>query len=555
MKERMTPDPLLLGPLVRYVDQTNASVWVKTRDRSHVTVHLAGQKWTAPTFMVHGHHFALVELDGLEPGSINDYTVDIDGVQVWPQADSRFPPSRIATMEPGHKLRMAFGSCRKSAPHDEKNTRKYGIDAMRAYALHMMSSDEKWPDLILFLGDQVYADETSDEMRAFIDARRDMNEPPGKELKDFEEYSYLYHLAWTDPTNRWLLSTLPSAMIFDDHDIRDDWNTSADWRAQMHAKPWWHERIKAGLSSYWVYQHLGNMSPEDRADDELWTQVRARQEAGDDSDLGPVLDEFASRVDREPHTYRWSYSRDVGGCRLIVVDSRAARVLTPDAREMLDDEEIAWLDKRMQGDVDHIFIGTSLPYLLSPGLHNLEAWNEAVSQGAWGGLASRVSERVRQSMDMEHWAAFQNTFRQVADMACEVIDGRRGEAPATVTFLSGDVHNSYVAQVEREGARGRILQAVCSPIRNPLPAIVQKGQASFATEGGARFGRALARSVRLPDPPYTWKIVKGPWFDNNLATLETQGRRLSMWWEQGVPSESAADECQLNLVSEYHIDD
>ena len=224
----MTPDPLLLGPLVRYVDQTSASVWVKTRDRSHVTVHIAGQKWTAPTFTVHGHHFALVELDALEPGSISDYTVDIDGVQVWPQAHSRFPPSRIATMEPGHKLRMAFGSCRKSAPHDVKNTRKYGIDAMRAYALHMMSSDEKWPDLILFLGDQVYADETSDEMRAFIDARRDMKEPPGKELKDFEEYSYLYHLAWTDPTNRWLLSTLPSAMIFDDHDIRDDWNTSAD---------------------------------------------------------------------------------------------------------------------------------------------------------------------------------------------------------------------------------------------------------------------------------------------------------------------------------------
>jgi hypothetical protein len=283
--------------------------------------------------------------------------------------------------------------------------------------------------------------------------------------------------------------------------------------------------------------------------------VKARQEAGDDGDLGPLLDEFASRVNREPHTYRWSYSRDVGGCRLIVVDSRAARVLTPEAREMLDDEEAAWLDKRMRGDVDHIFIGTSLPYLMSPGLHDLEAWNEAVSQGAWGRLASRMSERVRQSMDMEHWAAFQNSFRQVADMACEVIDGKRGQPPATVTFLSGDVHNSYVAQVQRGGARGRILQAVCSPIRNPLPKIVQKGQASFATEGGARLGRRLARSARLPDPPFTWKIVKGPWFDNNLATLETQGRRLSMWWEQGVPSDDTAEECQLNLVSEFHVDD
>ena len=83
-----------------------------------------------------------------------------------------------------------------------------------------------WPDLVLFLGDQVYADETTEEMQEFIASRRDIDEPPGEELKDYEEYAHLYGLAWSDPANRWLLSTLPSAMIFDDHDIRDDWNTS-----------------------------------------------------------------------------------------------------------------------------------------------------------------------------------------------------------------------------------------------------------------------------------------------------------------------------------------
>ena len=71
--------------------------------------------------------------------------------------------------------RIAFGSCRKSAPHDEENTKAYGVDAMRAYALHLMADDEEWPDLFVFLGDQVYADETSDEMREFIAARRDID--------------------------------------------------------------------------------------------------------------------------------------------------------------------------------------------------------------------------------------------------------------------------------------------------------------------------------------------------------------------------------------------
>src|SRR3712207_7788350 len=58
---------------------------------------------------------------------------------------------------------------------------------------------------------------------------------------------------------RSLLSTVPSAMIFDDHDVHDDWNTSAAWVRQVRAKPWWEERIVGAFMSYWVYQHLGNL--------------------------------------------------------------------------------------------------------------------------------------------------------------------------------------------------------------------------------------------------------------------------------------------------------
>ena len=34
-------------------------------------------------------------------------------------------------------------------------------------------------------------------------------------------------------------------MIFDDHDVHDDWNTSSAWLEEMRAKPWWDERITA----------------------------------------------------------------------------------------------------------------------------------------------------------------------------------------------------------------------------------------------------------------------------------------------------------------------
>ena len=75
---------------------------------------------------------------------------------------------------------------------------------------------------------------------------------------------------------RWLLSVIPSAMIFDDHDVHDDWNTSAAWRRDYAAKPWWPERIRSAYMTYWIYQHIGNLSPAELAKNELWQQLRSR---------------------------------------------------------------------------------------------------------------------------------------------------------------------------------------------------------------------------------------------------------------------------------------
>lgn len=529
----MTTPELVLGPMMRYVDQTSASIWVETRDKARVTVSAGAGAWEARTFAVHGHHYALVDVDGLEPGSVTPYTVAVNGVAVWPESGTGFLPPVIATLKPGKPLRLAFGSCRTSVPHDKSGNRSHGVDALRAYALAMSSGGkEPWPDLVAFLGDQVYADSTSDQMQEFIKARRDITEPPGEELKDFEEYAHLYNLAWSDPANRWLLSTLPSAMIFDDHDIRDDWNSSRSWREAMEDAPWWHGRIVAGLASYWVYQHLGNLSPQERAVDPIWQKIASHHGDGE-PDISTELDSLAERADRDPETYRWSFCRDFGDTRLIVVDSRAARNLDPDHRALLDDAEMDWLDGRMRGGFRHLLVATSLPFLLPMGLHHLEAWDEAVSEGAWGRIPARFGEKLRQAVDLEHWGAFQESFRRVAAMAEDVADGGRGPAPDSVTFLSGDVHFSYVSEVERT-AGSRIIQAVCSPIRNPLPRVMRSFGAVMSYGLAAPIGALAARSAKVPDPPFRWSGIKGPWFDNNLACLEVVPEGLKLWWQRGV---------------------
>ncbi|MCW2985998.1 MAG: hypothetical protein JWR63_3568, partial [Conexibacter sp.] len=381
---------LLLGPLLRHVGETDATVWVETDARCEVRVLGAVE----PTFAVGGHHYALLTLEGLEPGACIDYAVELDGERVWPQGDE--PGGVIRTRRPGDGLRLAFGSCRVSLPHHppyaltkDADERGREVDALAALWHRMAGQDaEAWPDALLLVGDQVYADEVSPAIRERIARRRSLDEGAGEEVADFEEYTWLYHEAWGDPALRRLLAVLPSAMVFDDHDVHDDWNTSGAWERKMRATDWWEERIIGAYVSYWIYQHLGNLSPAELAEHELFQQVR-----GSAQDAEPLLRRWAREARDEIAGTRWSFTRDFGATRLVVLDTRAGRVVGDDAqRQMLSDEQWDWIDDQLTGDVDHLLIASTLPVLLSPGLHALEGWNEAVCAGAWGRLAARAGE-------------------------------------------------------------------------------------------------------------------------------------------------------------------
>ena len=75
---------LVLGPLLRYVGETEATIWVET-DRACQAGILGHQ---ARTFEVAGHHYALVVVSGLRPGAEYEYRVALDGAVRWPEPDS-----------------------------------------------------------------------------------------------------------------------------------------------------------------------------------------------------------------------------------------------------------------------------------------------------------------------------------------------------------------------------------------------------------------------------------------------------------------------------------
>jgi hypothetical protein len=74
------------------------------------------------------HLYALVHVTGLEPGKASEYKVLLDGERSWPQPASPFPPSVIRPMKNGETLKLVFGSCRISAPHEPPYTLGYDED-------------------------------------------------------------------------------------------------------------------------------------------------------------------------------------------------------------------------------------------------------------------------------------------------------------------------------------------------------------------------------------------------------------------------------------------
>jgi PhoD-like phosphatase len=541
---------LVLGPLLRYAGSESATFWVETSRPCEVEIlgHRTG------TFEVEGHHYALLMVDDLTPGSVTPYDVRLDSERVWPPEDGR-PQPAVRTREGEPRTRLVFGSCRVGDPQPTdlasrwpEEVKEKGIDALWTYSKQLQRGQAEWPDAVLLLGDQVYADEVSPSTRDFISSRRPTDVPPGEQIADFEEYTALYRESWSEPDIRWLLSTVPTLMIFDDHDVHDDWNISWSWVDEMRRKPWWEERIVSAFMAYWLYQHLGNLSPPELDEEETWAAIRGG------ADAGPLLRRLGHEWDRESAASRWAYYRQFGDIRVLVLDSRAARVLSPESREMVDEDEWAWIVDHSVGAFDHVVIASTLPVFLPRGIHHLQAWNEALCDGRWGRLAARLSERLRRAVDLEHWAAFNRSFERLCDWLRTIVRGTEGNRPpASVLLLGGDIHSNYVAEVDLGVAtHTSVYQLVCSPFRNPLSPKERRIVRVTGSRAAGALLAPLARLAGVPRPSADWHRLHLTAFDNCLGELLLDGRHASvtMWRSphEGEDPEQLVVSLEANLA-------
>ena len=411
------------------------------------------------------------------------------------------------------------------------------------------SDPAEWPHTVLLLGDQVYADEVSPDTLEFIRSRRDTSEPPGETIADFEEYTRLYREAWSDPPIRWLLSTVPSAMIFDDHDVIDDWNTSIDWVDEMRATDWWDRRVVGAFMAYALYQHWGNLPPDTLEEDPVFRRVR------DAGDGGDILAAAAYKWDREVSGVRWSYCRDVG--RTAGRDDRLACRSRAHARR-------AQHGRRGGVAVDH----RARHRRLRPPRHrHLAAADHGARAALPRGLErGRVRRRLGQAWP-RGWgrrsgrAPISSTGPRSATRSrrCARCCARSAPAGAATrrpasSCVSGDVHHAYLAEVgfpAGSGVSSRVWQATCSPFRNPLSDKERRGVTFTFSAAGKAVGRVLARLAGVPRPPVRWRFQDGdPRFDNQVGTLELDGRRALARLERAKGDHERPD---LELADEHSL--
>ena len=442
----------------------------------------------------------------------------MDGEVVWPPPRVAVPAELAAHPRPrlgpaaAHRLRVV--PLRQGPPFTEpKLAARLGIDALDAFAVETARRPrEEWPDALLLLGDQVYADELTPQNRRRIAGRRDRHPDwPDDEIVGFDEYVGLYRDSWGDPEVRWLLSCVPTGMIFDDHDVRDDWNTSGVWRAEMAEKPWWRARIRSALASYWVYQHLGNLPAEELAADPDFRAVTAAE-----GDTWPLLAALADRADAEvdgSKGVRFSFRWDLGATRFIMIDSRNGRILDDGAHLMLGEEEFAWIEEQ-------VATGRPAPSSTScwaPRCRGCCRTRSATCRASSdrGGAAGLARPPRRDGPPGRRPGALAGVPPVVRPAHPDDHGGCDGPvAPATVSVLSGDVHHSYAARVDLPGpgddpGRGR-RRCTSSPAR---PCTTSSTGSSGPCSGWA--GRGIARLTRrwAAGPGcrrWTWRGTSSP---------------------------------------------
>jgi hypothetical protein len=96
--------------------------------------------------------------------------------------------------------------------------------------------------------------------------------------------------------------------------------------------------------------------------------------------------------------------------------------------------------------------------------------------------------------------------------------------------------------------QSKVYQAVCSPFRHCLDPPLELANRVACSRLTELATGLLPRSARVPQPPIRWRLLHGPCFENEVATMELHGRSAALRFERTPPRD-----LKLEPIVEAHL--
>lgn len=246
------------------------------------------------------------------------------------------------------------------------------------------------------------------------------------------------------PKVRRALAHIPVYMIFDDHDVTDDWNLTRGWEEAIYNNDFAKRIVGNAILGYWLCQGWGN---DPKRILPLYEQAKSHF-----TDQG--ITEHDQLLEYLFDWEEWHYHLDTLP-KLVVLDTRTQRWRSESSLSkpsgLMDWEALCELQQELIGQESVIMVSAAPIF----GVKLIETIQRIFT---FFGKALTV--------DAENWMAHKGTASVILNIF------RNRKTPPNFVILSGDVHYSFVYDISLRFRRNspRITQITSSGVKNQFPA-------------------------------------------------------------------------------------
>ena len=266
------------------------------------------------------------------------------------------------------------------------------------------------------------------------------------------------------PAVRKILANVPTYMMFDDHEVTDDWNLNYYWCKNLYPNPLGRRVLRNALSAYALFQAIGNDPEQFETGNgkkfiDLFNSKNHNQI--DETQLSLLLNVPdtvpVSDTALEPHglpindkTLRWDYKISFQHHEIIALDVRTMRGYPPDTEiEFCELISKKGLERQIPTGFNFekkmIFVISPAPVIGVPLVEHLQKKVANLHP------EYLVRQEVRFDIDTEAWSLDQAAYYRLFSVLSAAVKNENGQGQ--FIFLSGDVHYGFATRFQLWGNR------------------------------------------------------------------------------------------------------